>query len=73
LQKEELLLPARRVFEWYNGALNSNLDTETEFNLAQIKDIMIIGNGNIFSDISRVLLQDPRNFMPTDMHDSVID
>jgi hypothetical protein len=35
--------------------------------------MVIIGNGNIFCDISRTLLKDPKLFENTDMHKDVID
>ena len=44
---------------WYNGSLDDNLDLENDLNLQNVRDIAIIGNGNVAMDISRVFLKDP--------------
>jgi hypothetical protein len=67
------ILPSRRVVNWYNGALDNDLDLEQEFNLAQTKNLTIIGNGNIFCDIARILLKDPESLKNFDMPDSVVE
>jgi hypothetical protein len=41
-------------------------------NLENSRDVIIIGNGNIFCDISRMLLKDAESFSNTDMPESVI-
>ena len=48
------------------------LDIEKEFNLSQSRNLTVIGNGNIFCDIARILLQDPSEFESTDMPQHVI-
>ena len=53
------VLPSRRVVNWYNGSLDNDLDLKTEFNLENAQNMTIIGNGNIFCDIARILLKDP--------------
>jgi hypothetical protein len=58
---------SRRVVNWYNGSLDDDLDLDQEFNLKQTKDLVVIGNGNIFCDISRILLKDPKEFEHSDM------
>jgi ferredoxin--NADP+ reductase len=68
-----MILPARRFINWYNCALESNLDPHSEFNLEQIRDLLIIGNGNITCDFSRMLLRNPSDFDETDMHSTVLD
>ena len=67
------ILPSRRVVNWYNGSLDHDLDCSTEFNLEKSKNITIIGNGNIFCDMSRTLLKDPKLFEQTDMPMSAIE
>lgn len=66
------MLPARKIFEWYNSALESSINLKEECDFENIRDLLIIGNGNITCDISRVLLRDPAFFDSTDMHSSVI-
>ena len=67
------ILPSRRVVNWYNGSLDNDLDTQNEFNLQKIRDLVVIGNGNIFCDMARTLLKEPAVFDETDMPISVID
>jgi len=64
----EHIIPARRVFNWYNSSLEDDIDLSHEFNLTNTRDIAIIGNGNIFCDMTRVLLRNPKDFSNTDMH-----
>jgi adrenodoxin-NADP+ reductase len=56
------ILPSRRVVNWYNGSLDNDLNTEQEFDLESIRDIAVIGNGNIFCDIARTLMKPPDIF-----------
>ena len=51
------ILPVRRVVNWYNGSLDDNLDIPSEFDITNSKDLTVIGNGNIFCDLSRILLK----------------
>ena len=67
------ILPSRRVVNWYNGSLDDDLDVERDFNLRNSKNITVIGNGNIFCDILRVLFKDIKELEQTDMPMSVID
>ena len=67
------ILSSRRVVNWYNGSLDDDLDVDRDFDLRNSKNITVIGNGNIFCDISRTLLKDPKAFEQTDMPSSVID
>ena len=75
LPKEESkgILPSRRVVNWYNDSLDNDLDIQNEFDLTKIRDLAVIGNGNIFCDIARQLLKDPKDFAETDMPMSVIE
>ena len=73
LESSSGILPSRRIVNWYNGSLDNDLDTEKEFDLSNIRDLAVIGNGNIFCDIARTLLKDPQEFAETDMPTSVIE
>lgn len=53
------ILPVRRVVNWYNGSLDNDLNLEQEFDITKAKNLTVIGNGNIFCDVSRILLKDP--------------
>lgn len=67
------VLPSRRVVNWYNSSLDNNLNLDEEFNLEEARDITVIGNGNIFTDISRILTKDPEELAKFDLHSNVID
>jgi len=59
------VLPSRRIVEYYNGSLDSDL-TKAEFDAEKHEHIGIIGNGNIACDISRMFLKDPSEFTNSD-------
>ena len=67
------ILPSRRVVNWYNGSLDNDLDEEKEFNLKESKNMTIIGNGNIFCDIARIMLKNPKDLEGTDIPDQVME
>lgn len=70
LQKEHTLrkvLSSRHMANWYNGSLDSDLDYEKDLDLEHVRDVTIIGNGNVSMDISRVLLKDPSLMAPHDI------
>ena len=54
------IVPSRRVVNWYNGSLDDDL-TKDEFDITKAKNMVIVGNGNICCDITRVLLKDPKD------------
>lgn len=60
-------MPSRRVVNWYTGSLDNDLDLKKEFDLASSKNVTVIGNGNIFCDMARILLKNPRDLEQTDM------
>lgn len=74
IQGEELLTSATDFINWYNGKLdtfqmflqNKNFDFET------LKDVSVIGNGNVATDLARVFLKDRKEFEVSDMPDPVI-
>lgn len=69
------IFSSREIVNWYNGSLDSPSDfEENHLNLGdQVKDMAIIGNGNVAVDICRVFLKDPsKDFQKTDMPSSVI-
>lgn len=53
------VMHARKVTDWYNGSLDSTINLAEQFDLGKIKDLAIVGNGNIAMDISRMLLKKP--------------
>lgn len=58
---------------WYNGSLDRDIDDERDLNLESVKEVAIIGNGNVAMDITRILLKDPTIMAPFDAPLSVLE
>lgn len=67
------VLSSRKMANWYNGSLDTEPDFSKTLSLDQVKNVAIIGNGNVAMDISRILLKDPSSIAPYDIPSSVID
>ena len=67
------VLSSRRIVNWYNGSLDYDLDYEQDLNLENIRDVAIIGNGNVAMDITRVLVKDPASMNHFDAPSSVME
>lgn len=64
------IYPSRRIVNWYNGSLDNDI---ADLGLEGMRDVSVIGNGNIFCDIARVLLKDPKDLAVSDMPASVVE
>ena len=62
--------PSRRIVNWYNGSLDNDVTT---LELDKVRDVLVVGNGNIFCDISRCLLKSADDLVATDMPKNVVD
>lgn len=60
------------MVDWYNGSLDYNLQPN-EFDLRETERIAIIGNGNIATDMSRILIRNVDDLRTSDAPASVID
>jgi len=58
---------------WYNGSLDDNLDPNLDLDLKKLRDMAIVGNGNVSMDISRVFLKNPKLLEPYDAPTKVIE
>ena len=58
------IYPSRRIVNWYNGSLDNDVSS---LGLEKARDALVIGNGNIFCDISRCLLKSADDLVATDM------
>jgi len=67
------VLSSRQIVNWYNGSLDDNLDYEKDLDLEHVKDVAIVGNGNVAMDISRMLLKDTAVLAPYDSPSHVIE
>lgn len=43
---------SREIVNWYNGLV----DFKADFDFSKVRDVSIIGNGNVSMDIARILL-----------------
>lgn len=64
------IYPSRRVVNWYNGSLDN--DTP-DLGLDKVNDLVVVGNGNIFCDMARVLLKNIDDLKATDIPSYVIE
>lgn len=65
---------ARNFVNWYNGHVKYS--KSSPFNLidfSAIKDVVIIGNGNVAIDIARFLSEDANNLAKYDVPDNILD
>ena len=62
--------PSRRIVNWYNGSLDSDIN---DLGLAAVKDVVVVGNGNIFCDMARCLLKSPDELAKSDMPAHVVE
>lgn len=72
LDHEEKVVASRRVVNWYNGSLDDDLNLETEFNISVAQSLLIVGNGNIFCDMARILLKKPKDLIESDIPEPVL-
>lgn len=55
--KDTKIKLARDLVYWYNG--HPEQENEKQ-NLENVRNIVIVGNGNVAVDVARVLLRDPK-------------
>ena len=67
------VLSSRQMANWYNGSLDDKLDPILDLDFENLRDMAIIGNGNVSMDISRVLLKNPKLLEPYDAPSKVIE
>ena len=63
------------MINWYNGKIDyfKEFQDHKNFDFNQLKDISVIGNGNVATDLARIFLKDKKEFETSDMPDPVID
>ncbi len=65
------VLSARRFVGWYNGEPDC-VDVGNEINLDKVKNVVIVGNGNVAIDCARILSKNIDELHPTDITSSSI-
>lgn len=58
------VLTASQVVGWYNGDF---AESGRNMQLERVRNVVIVGAGNVALDIARILLQDPATLAPTDI------
>ena len=68
------VLSSRQMANWYNGSLDKTEDfsIDQDLGLEHVRDVAIIGNGNVSMDITRVLLKEPSMMAPFDIPTNVL-
>lgn len=71
---EEHLTSATKIINWYNGKIDYHEEflKSTNFNFEELKDISVIGNGNVATDLARVFLKSLEEFAGSDMPEPVL-
>ena len=71
---EENLTSATDLINWYNGKIDNHdifIDNKN-FDFEDLKDVSIIGNGNVSTDIARVFLKSMNEFAGSDTPEPVL-
>ena len=69
----EGVFSSRQMANWYNGSLDKEPTFDQELDLQNVRDAVIIGNGNVAMDITRVLMKDPSKMAPFDIPSTVVE
>lgn len=68
------VISARQFVNWYNGHPDSKQGHGFVPPLDKVKNVTIIGNGNVAIDVARVLLADPKShWAPTDIASEAVE
>lgn len=72
---EQHITSATDIINWYNGKLDylQKFLDQKNFDFENLRDVSVIGNGNVATDLARIFLKDKSDFTASDMPDSVID
>lgn len=67
------IISAREFVQWYNGHPDFYENKLSPPKLLEIKNVTIIGNGNVAMDVARVLLGGPDHWKPTDITQDTVE
>ena len=75
IEGEHLLTSATDLINWYNGKIDyfKEFLDQKNFDFNKLKDISVIGNGNVATDLARIFLKDKKELENSDMPGPVID
>lgn len=57
---------------WYNGHPSADQPDRPKISLKGIKNVVIIGNGNVAIDVGRILLRNPQDFKQSEMAEGAL-
>lgn len=71
---EHHITSATDLINWYNGKIDNFEDflDHKNFDFENLRDVSVIGNGNVATDLARVFLKDRKDIEHSDMPDPVI-
>lgn len=63
----------KEIVSWYNGQFETSIkSTLNDTNFDKVKDVVIVGNGNVSVDVSRLLIKDIKDLSNLDIPDHVL-
>lgn len=67
------VLSARSFVNWYNGHPSFSSLGKTDFDLSQVRHVVIVGNGNVALDCARILAKPVNELTSTDIASHAVD
>ena len=65
---------ARNFVNWYNGHIKHSNDSDiNKIDFSRVKDVVIIGNGNVAIDVARLLAKEEKDLRHLDIPEHVLD
>lgn len=72
-KKANNIIFSRDFVNWYNGCIETSINSRiNKFNFADIKNVTIIGNGNVAIDIARLLSREYSSLVKYDIPEHVL-
>ncbi|CAI2365582.1 unnamed protein product [Moneuplotes crassus] len=75
IEGEHHLTSATDIINWYNGKLDyfQEFQDSINFDMKDLRDISVIGNGNVATDLARIFLKTKEELKDSDMPSPVMD
>jgi NADPH-dependent glutamate synthase beta subunit-like oxidoreductase len=75
IEGENHLTSATDMINWYNGKLDyfHEFQNKTNFKFDELRDVSVIGNGNVATDLARIFLKTKQQLADSDMPESVME
>ena len=71
---EHHLTSATDIINWYNGKIDyfQEFQDNSNFDFESLKNISVIGNGNVATDLARIFLKKKEDLLASDMPDPIL-